>query len=160
MSSTDAFTTCSQGHEHWGTASAAGILIYRLSALGKLEVLLQLRGPLVHLPHTWSIPGGALEHGESATEGALRETREELGIRPKDLKLGQLSVDDHGGWSYTTVLATPTRELDPSSLKLNDESLEVRFVALDEMDSIKLHPGFATSLPTLRALLPSSGTQK
>ncbi|KAI1082927.1 hypothetical protein F5B20DRAFT_489804 [Whalleya microplaca] len=158
MALTDTYTTCSQGHRHWGTAGAAGILIYRADASGKPEVLLQLRGPNVHKPNTWSIPGGALDFRETATEAALRELEEELGIAPEDLEIGQSLVDDHGGWSYTTILATPTRDLDVASLTVNHESLEVRFVALGDLEQLNLHPGFAASLPALRQMLPSTLT--
>jgi len=61
------------------------------------------------------------------------------------------SVDDHGGWSYTTVLATPVGALEPADLELNEESTGVGWFPLDELP--ELHPGLAASLPVLRPLL-------
>ena len=59
---------------------------------------------------------------ESPEAGAVREAVEELGIRPADLSIGSRWVDDHGGWSYTTVLARPIDAIDPTHFRLNSES--------------------------------------
>src|SRR3954462_5928903 len=149
-SPTDGWTTCSLGHLHWGLAGAAGLLLHRAGTTG-VEVLLQLRVEWSHHGGTWGTPGGALHPAESAADGALREAGEELGLRRDDVVLGQESVDDHGGWSYTTVLATPAAPLEPADLALNEESVGVGWFALDALPV--LHPGFAASLPVLRPLL-------
>ena len=108
FSSTDGWTSCALGHQHWGRAGAAGLFLHRDGAHGP-EVLLQHRALWSHHGGTWGTPGGALHAGEEAHVGALRECREELGLTPDDVVLGALSVDDHGGWAYTTVLARPAR---------------------------------------------------
>ncbi|WP_138734111.1 NUDIX domain-containing protein [Modestobacter excelsi] len=149
-SPTDGWTTCALGHRHWGLAGAAGLLLHRAGASG-VEVLLQLRVEWSHHGGTWGTPGGALHPAESAVDGALREAGEELGLRRSDVVLGAESVDDHGGWSYTTVLATPAGELEPGALALNEESVGVDWWPLAALP--ELHPGFSASLPTLRPLL-------
>src|SRR5687767_391557 len=55
---------------------AAGGVVWRQTEDG-VQVL------LVHRPryHDWSLPKGKLESKESAAEGALREVREETGLR-------------------------------------------------------------------------------
>src|SRR5215207_10684469 len=111
LASTDGWTICAQGHRHWGRAGAAGLLVHRDGAAGP-EVLLQHRAWWSHHGGTWGTPGGALHHGETADDGALREVREELGLAPEDIVLGARSIDDHGGWSYTTVLARPARAIE------------------------------------------------
>jgi 8-oxo-dGTP pyrophosphatase MutT (NUDIX family) len=151
-SATDGWTTCAQGHRHWGLAGAAGLLLHRPGPDG-VEVLLQLRVEWSHHGGTWGTPGGALHTCEPAVDGALREAGEELGLRRVDVVLGRESVDDHGGWSYTTVLATPTGPLDPGLLALNAESVDVGWFPLDALADVRLHPGLAASLPTLRPLL-------
>ena len=88
---------------------------------------------------------------EGSAVGALREAGEELGLRRSDVVLGAASVDDHGGWSYTTVLAVPAGRLEPAELVLNEESTAVGWFALDGLPV--LHPGLAASLPTLLPLL-------
>ena len=152
LASTDGWTTCAQGHRHWGRAGAAGILLHRDGTRGP-EVLLQHRASWSHHGGTWGTPGGALHHGESADDGALREVREELGLLPHDVVLGARSVDDHGGWAYTTVLAVPARRIEAGDLRLDGESEGVAWVPIAQLDEVDLHPGLAASLARLRPLL-------
>jgi 8-oxo-dGTP diphosphatase len=58
---------------------AEGILVILVDREGRL--LLQLREDKqgIALPGVWCVPGGALEAGESASEAARRELREETG---------------------------------------------------------------------------------
>jgi 8-oxo-dGTP pyrophosphatase MutT (NUDIX family) len=152
LASTDGWTTCAQGHRHWGRAGAAGLLVHRDGELGP-EVLLQHRALWSHHGGTWGTPGGALHQGESAADGALREVQEELGLTPADVVLGARSVDDHGGWSYTTVLARPVRPIEAADLRLDGESTGVAWWPLGRLAEVDLHPGLASSLSQLRPLL-------
>jgi len=152
LASTDGWTICAQGHRHWGRAGAAGLLIHR-DGDGGLELLLQHRAWWSHHGGTWGTPGGALHSGESPDAGALREVGEELGLTPQDLVLGAHSVDDHGGWAYTTVLARPTRRFDAADLRLDGESDGVAWVPLAQLAEIELHPGLAASMGRLSPLL-------
>jgi 8-oxo-dGTP diphosphatase len=149
-SPTDGWTTCALGHRHWGLAGAAGLLLHRVGPAGT-EVLLQLRVGWSHHGGTWGTPGGALHSAESAADGALREAGEELGLRRADVVLGVESIDDHGGWSYTTVLATPAGVLEATDLVLNEESAGVGWFPLGALP--ELHPGLAASLPGIVSLL-------
>ena len=151
-SSTDGWTTCALGHRHWGLVGAAGLLLHRPGAAGP-EVLLHLRVDWSHHGGTWGTPGGALHAGEPAAAGALREAGEELGLRRSDVVLGAESVDDHGGWSYTTVLALPATRLHVADLVLNEESTDVCWFSLPALRDVPLHPGLAASLPALLPLL-------
>ncbi len=155
FASTDGWTTCALGHRHWGRAGAAGLLLFRDGADGP-EVLLQHRAVWSHHGGTWGTPGGALHYGESAADGALREVREELGLVADDVVLGARSVDDHGGWSYTTVLARPARSIEVTDLRLDGESDGVAWLPLAGLDEVELHPGLAASLSRLRPLLENS----
>lgn len=149
---TDGWVICALGHRHWGRVGAAGLLVHRPGADGP-ELLLQHRAVWSHHGGTWGTPGGALHAGESPERGALREVEEELGLRPEDLHLGPSSVDDHGGWSYTTVLARPVRDIEPRELILDGESDGVAWIALGDLVSVPLHPGFEASLHRLHDLL-------
>ena len=121
------------------------------------ELLLQHRAVWSHHGGTWGTPGGALHAGESPEHGALREVQEELGLLPEDLELGRSSVDDHGGWSYTTVLARPARPIDVADLRLDGESDGAAWLPLAGLDQVELHPGLAGSLARLRPLLRHAG---
>jgi 8-oxo-dGTP pyrophosphatase MutT (NUDIX family) len=156
LASTDGWTTCALGHRHWGRAGAAGLLLHRDGESGP-EVLLQHRAQWSHHGGTWGTPGGALHEGEPAHVGALREVREELGLVPEDLVLGERSVDDHGGWSYTTVLARPARSIDADDLRLDGESDGAAWWPVASLEEVDLHPGLAASLSRLRPLLADAG---
>ncbi len=56
---------------------AAGGVIWRINADHELEIL------LIHRPHAadWSLPKGKLRRSEPPLDGALREVREETGLR-------------------------------------------------------------------------------
>jgi 8-oxo-dGTP pyrophosphatase MutT (NUDIX family) len=155
LASTDGWTTCAQGHRHWGRAGAAGLLLHRDGEQGP-EVLLQHRAWWSHHGGTWGTPGGALHEGEPVELGALREVREELGLTADDVVLGACSVDDHGGWAYTTVLARPARPIEASDLELDGESTGVAWWPLTVLGEVELHPGLAASLARLRPLLENA----
>ncbi|RZU34055.1 NUDIX domain-containing protein [Blastococcus saxobsidens] len=152
LTSTDGWAVCAQGHRHWGRAGAAGLLIHRDGAEGP-ELLLQHRARWSHHGGTWGTPGGALHDGEAPDVGALREVCEELGLTAGDLVLGVHSVDDHGGWAYTTVLARPARPIEAADLRLDGESDGVAWVPVARLGEVELHPGLAASLGRLRPLL-------
>jgi 8-oxo-dGTP diphosphatase len=150
---TDGWTTCALGHRHWGRAGAAGLLLHRVGADGP-EVLLQHRAEWSHHGGTWGTPGGALHAHEDAAAGALREVCEELGLVPDDVVLGEHSVDDHGGWSYTTVIARTRAPALPRAL--TPETLEVRWVPVGELAQLPLHPGFAATWERVRSIAQAS----
>jgi 8-oxo-dGTP pyrophosphatase MutT (NUDIX family) len=156
LTPTDGWTTCALGHRHWGRAGAAGLLLHRDGTAGP-EVLLQHRAEWSHHGGTWGTPGGALHAGEDVATGALREVCEELGLQPDDVVLGAHSVDDHGGWSYTTVLARPARPIEATDLRLDGESTGAAWIPLAALHEVDLHPGLAESLSRLRSLLSSRG---
>ena len=133
----DGWVRCAQGHRHWGRFGAAGLLVV---AGGRL--LLAHRAFWSHHGGTWGIPGGARDGAESARDAALREAVEETGLDAAALVVGAETVDDHGGWSYTTVHATLAG--DPPALHPTDaESSELAWVPLAGVDDLDLHPGFA-----------------
>jgi len=142
----DGWVECACGNKHWGLNGAAGILILRGH-----EILLQHRAPWVHNGDTWGIPGGARDSHESTLEGAFREAIEETGIDTELLTPLHTFTDDHGSWKYDTVIARA--EVGLVAHEVNDESHEVRWVQIDLVSQMALHPSFAKSWPELKQLL-------
>ena len=142
----DGWVQCDCGSKHWGLNGASGLLIYRAGS-----ILLQHRAPWVHNGDTWGIPGGARDSHESVIDGAIREAVEETGIDPQCLNPRETHIDDHGIWSYQTVIAEASADLEAH--ELNDESHEVKWVLFDDVTRLPLHPSFAKSWPVLREKL-------
>lgn len=152
MSSGDGWTTCALGHRHWGLFGAAGLLL-RTPADEAPAVGLQLRADRSHHGGTWGILGGARHEDETAVEAALREADEEATVEPNRVRVEAGYVDDHGGWAYTTVVASASSAM-PLAPR-NWESDAVAWVPLAEVDALELHPGFASTWPLLRDVGPA-----
>ncbi len=99
----DGWAFCAQGHRHWGVHGAAGLLLWHGGA-----VLLQHRALWSHHGGTWGLLGGARRRAETAEQAAAREAAEEAGLPPGSYTVTGTYVDDHGGWSYTTVAGRAT----------------------------------------------------
>ena len=144
----DAWVYGPEGEKFWGRFGAAGLLVVHDGS-----VLLQLRVGWSHFGGTWGLPGGALKEGETADAGALREANEEAGVPAESLTVLFTSVRDLGFWSYTTVVASADALFAPV---IGDaESTELRWVPVDEVVTLPLHPGFAAAWPALQARLPA-----
>lgn len=143
------FVRCGQGHRHWGRFGAAGLLVH--VADEQPAVLLQLRSRLVQYGGTWALPGGGLHRGETAAAGALRETAEETDLDASAVRVAGSLVDEHGGWSYTTVLGQLDARVPVTARGW--EVSDVRWFRMDEVRSERLHPGLAATWARLRTLL-------
>ena len=147
MTDGDGWLVCSLGHRHWGRFGAAGLLAV---APGPY-VLLQHRAPWSHGGDTWGVPGGARASTETAEQAARRETAEETRLDLTDLELVDAHVADHGAWTYTTFVGTVPDRL---PVVPERESVDLRWVPVDEVTDLPLHPAYADAWPTLRDLLP------
>lgn len=149
------------GSRRWGLYGAAGLLVYSSDPTGTGHVLLQHRAGWTHMGGTWGIPGGARNLDETPLEAAVREFREEVaGDIDNYTLLGSHELDLER-WRYDTFLVslpamTPFR---PG----NDESEDVRWVAVEEAESLPLMPAFRSSWQRMRedleqASVPGTGT--
>lgn len=139
----DGWAECGLGHRHWGIHGASGLLLVHHDALGVPHVLMQKRSWWSHHGGTWGLPGGARDSHEDAVASALREAREEAALGGEGLRVQGVYLDDHGGWSFETVIAESRELLDAKPA--NRESTELRWLPLPEVADRKLHPGFAAT---------------
>jgi 8-oxo-dGTP diphosphatase len=142
MGDGDGWVRCAQGHRHWGRFGAAGLLL-----AGERGAMLQHRAAWTHEGGTWGVPGGARDSHEDVVTTALREAAEEAAVDASAVAPLGWWRDDHGGWSYTTVVARARRAVDPHAT--NAESIEIRWWATDDVGRLPLHHGFAASWPLL-----------
>jgi ADP-ribose pyrophosphatase YjhB (NUDIX family) len=116
-------------------------------------VLLQRRSWWGNHGGTWGPPGGARDSHESAVTAALREAEEECAMPAGAVSPRGILRDDHGGWSYQTVVAAAPRPFPVRAV--SSETSKASWVAAEDVAALDLHPGFAASWPVLReALLP------
>lgn len=149
----DGFIRCSDGHVRWGRFGAAGVL-FVTTIDSERSVMLQLRSGFAHEGGTWSCAGGALDRGETAVEGALREASEEVGRLPSDHRLlGEYVFAPAIDWSYTTVVVEVEQTFGES---INFETDAVVWLRVADVDHRPLHPGFAAAWPHLRSIVESS----
>ena len=153
---------CRCGRRHWGLHGAAGLLLVRppatrpviagADARPAVQVLLQLRAGWTHQGGTWGLPGGARDSHEDVVVAALREAHEEVGLDAGAVRVvGSCVGTDHGDWSYTYVIARARPTVDVHVR--NDESDEIRWVGVDEVGGLPLHPALGPAWAGLRARL-------
>ena len=148
MTDGDGWTRCTLGHRHWGRFGAAGLLVVTTDE--DPSVLLQHRAPWSHGGDTWGVPGGACHRDETPEQAARRETVEETRLAVDQLTVVHDHVADHGTWRYTTFVALTARRLPVTA---EQESIDLRWVPVDQVEHLPLHPAFAAAWPALRLVL-------
>jgi 8-oxo-dGTP diphosphatase len=139
----DGWVMCDAGHQHWGRHGAAGLLLRAPDATGDPHVLLQRRAWWTHHGNTWGVPGGARASWETPEQAAFREVDEEVRVSLDGIAVEGVHHDDHGGWSYWTVIAATDTPVEASPR--NRETAEMRWVPATAVEAMTLHPGFAAT---------------
>jgi 8-oxo-dGTP diphosphatase len=142
---------CGRGHRHWGRHGAAGLLVAAPDQAGQRRVLLQQRSWWGSHGGAWGPPGGARDSHETELHAAFREAEEECALDPATITVHGVLTDDHGGWTYRTVLANAPMPV--TAFAVSEETKQVAWVPVDDVASLRLHPGFAEQWVALRAVL-------
>ena len=142
----DGFVTVADGTVRWGRFGAAGVL----ARVGERYFVAQ-RSLHCHQGGTWAVPGGALHGDESPLDGALREFAEEIGVELSSYEVAHVHEDDHGGWSYWTIVLEVPEAFDPPT-RLHWETAAVAWLTLTELQDLDLHPAFHATLVRLGLL--------
>jgi len=150
----DGFIPVADGSMRWGRFGAAGVLV-RHNADDGTWFFVARRSQYCHRGGTWAIPGGALHQGETPVEAALREFAEEVVPLAAPYDVIEVHEDDHGGWSYWTVVVDVPARFEPPT-ELHWETDEVRWVTAAELAQLELFDAFRATLQRL-ALLPEIG---
>ena len=82
----------------------------------------------------WALPGGAMEFGESVSQTAVREVREETGLAVEISGLAGVYTDPHH------LIEFSDGEVRQQLSICFTADLEVRFVALVDLDRYEIHP--------------------
>jgi 8-oxo-dGTP pyrophosphatase MutT (NUDIX family) len=131
----------------WGNRGAGILLIAKDTG----RLLLTFRSEYVNEPHTWGIPGGAIDsHSESPENAARREAHEELKFsgRIDDLQSAYVFRANGGGFTYYNFIGIIENEFEP---RLDWENEDAEWFELDNLPS-PLHFG-------VNALLNNSANQ-
>ena len=93
----------------------------------------------------WSLPGGALELGESLHQGVRREVLEETGLEVRVLQFAEaferIMTDDNGAVQYHYVLLDYLCEPVGGALSAGDDAAEAAWVDRAELSERSLTPG-------------------
>ena len=95
----------------------------------------------------WSLPGGSIEPGESASEAALRELKEESGTTAKIegvVENVELAVTDEDGRPLTWRLAMFYGRYAGGSLQPGSDASDANWVAIADLEKLSLTEGTAS----------------
>ncbi|MDR1447865.1 MAG: prephenate dehydrogenase/arogenate dehydrogenase family protein [Candidatus Ancillula sp.] len=147
----DGWVKCGCGKEHWGLNGAAGLFLLRSdpSTFKTTHILLQHRALWSAEGGTWGTIGGALDFGEDAKAGALREAQEEGGIQPDQVHILGSIKRSHPNWSYTTVFGIEIENGAVLPQVQDCESIEIRWVEVNEIRTLPLLSAFGNELDEL-----------
>lgn len=113
------------------------------------EILLIRRGREPMLG-AWSLPGGALELGETTAEGVVREILEETGVHARPIEivatLDRIVRDEDGHVRFHYVLVEWLCVAEASAVQpvCGDDAIEARWVPRSEVTSLSYDLGSST----------------
>lgn len=119
--------------------AGVGAVILRSGVAGEPAVLLIRRGQ-EPLKGEWSLPGGAVELGETLEEAIRREVLEETGLAVETIGIVQafdrISRDGEGRVRYHYVLIDFLCRVTGGALACASDALEARWAGPGELDGL------------------------
>jgi ADP-ribose pyrophosphatase YjhB (NUDIX family) len=105
----------------------------------------------------WSLPGGAVQWGESAKQAALRELKEETGLLASDLSLGDVVDAIHRDSNGTTqahylIVVFGTRDV-LGEVTAADDVRDAGWFSPDARTRLKRTPGLETAIEKAKLAL-------
>ena len=103
------------------------------------------------LTGTWAVPGGKVGYGETLTDAAVREIREETGL---EVELGGVvwvgeALGDGDPPEHHVVLVDFAGRVTGGEMVAGDDASDAAFVPLEELRSLPLTPTMYNLLETL-----------
>ena len=92
--------------------------------------------PEVGLPPRWLTPGGGIDSGETTLEAAVRELREETGMRVNPEELGEPALVSSGRWDWADGLSYHTYTDTIYELKVQNFDPDTSGFTQDELRDI------------------------
>jgi 8-oxo-dGTP diphosphatase len=111
------------------------------------------------LARYWEFPGGKVEDGEDPRDALTREVAEELGA---SVAIGDEVVAATGPWTISEkyVLRLYVASLVEGEPKSGADHDALRWLAVDELDSVGWLPSDREALPAVRAIVGPSASKR
>jgi len=124
------------------TSKIVEVVIFRMKAIPEFLVLKRSEDEDIY-PGLWQIVSGGIKRAEKAHEAAIRETLEEIGVKPKRLYNTPLTNTFYF-FTNDSVNVSPVfaAEVDDGTdVRLSDEHEEYRWLKREEAVSLLVWPG-------------------
>lgn len=119
----------------------------------KNKVLILKKSPTdYNFPSHWSFCSGYIKEFEAAEDTALREIKEETGLKAKILKKGKIFLQKYPAKGKEFYVMPFLCEVSSNKVKLDHENTEYRWIAYKDIGRYKTVPGLRKDLKVLGLL--------